>query len=266
LFSKKEQTLASSAFDHLIGQRSTKISHSLARLAELTRVKEQNLQPVLDKLEKYVILRRQQQNKADWYQLYHDIFSESVDHWNRKFKIRQRMKRLACGTVGIFIAAGFINAGYALWVNHYGRYLQLSPKKSISDLVEVYQGDIDQRDFFNQREFLYETPFSRQEIEADRLFDQNMLDDADKVRSNLIKRLPIVNRFSFYMQDGLHHQGYTLKNKILEHDPSEKIVRLLKQLAWVRSKKVVDIIDSLLEKRDDTIVQQAGIQARLSKM
>ncbi|MCI5143747.1 MAG: HEAT repeat domain-containing protein [Candidatus Electrothrix sp. ATG1] len=260
LFSKKEQALASAAFDHLVGTRAVKIAHPLGRLTELARADGKELQAVLDRLQDYAILRRQMRGEEFWYELYHDIFSESIDHWNREFKARQRVKRLVCGSIAVLTVASLMYGGNTFQANYFGRYLQLSPKKSISDQVELYQGDINQKDMFGQRTFLYETAFSRQEIEADRLFSQNMLDDADKARQDLIQHLPMLDRFAFYMRDGIYSDGYELKESILEHDKDEEIVRLVEQLGQIRSEQAVNIIVSLLKHNDDTKIQQAAIR------
>ncbi|XCN72772.1 MAG: ABC transporter ATP-binding protein [Candidatus Electrothrix aestuarii] len=167
LFGKKEQALASAAFDHLVGTRAIKIAHPLERLAELARADEKELQPVLDRLQDYAILRRQMRGDQFWYELYHDIFSGSIDHWNREFKSRQQIKRFAWRSFTVLIFGGFLFAVNNFRENYYDRYLQLSQKKNISDRIEVHQGRLRGWDFFHQRKFLYETPFLHQDIEAD---------------------------------------------------------------------------------------------------
>ena len=111
LFSKREQVLASAAFDHLIGQRSTKVAHSLERLAELVRADAQELYGILEKLQDCAVLRRQKRGEEFRYEQYHDIFAESIDTWNREFKAKQRLKRLACGAVAMLIIGGMLFAG-----------------------------------------------------------------------------------------------------------------------------------------------------------
>ncbi|MCW5202663.1 HEAT repeat domain-containing protein, partial [Desulfobulbus sp. US4] len=261
LFSKKEQALASTAFDHLVGTRAIKIAHPLERLVELTRADAEDLQSVLDRLQNYAILRRQKRGEEFWYELYHDIFSESIDRWNREFKSQQRVKRLACGAAAVVFAGGVLFAGNNWRVNHDGRYLQLSPKATVSDRVEVYEGrPIGNIDIFNHRNFLYETLFHRQEIEADRRFNQVTIGEKPFARQEFITRLPISDRFSRYMQDGLYSRGRKLAKNILGTQDSGRIAELVSQFSRIRSKKIVGELNELFKDNDGN-VRSAAVDA-----
>jgi len=261
LFSRKEQSLASAAFDHLIGQRNTKISHSLARLAELTGSDEKDLQSVLERLQEDAILRRQKRGEEFWYELYHDIFSESIDHWNREFKARQRVKRFACGTVAALLAGCVLFAGNNWRVNYYGRYLQCSQQESSSNRIEVYRGRLNGLDLFRQQRFLYETPFLHQEMEAGRQFYQIAIEDNVRIRQELISRLQVSDCFSNSMQNGFYETGYRLAEKVLSADYLYLItLQQIERFSLVRTRKNAQQLILFLDESNDTEVLQTIIR------
>jgi len=256
LFSRKEQSLASAAFDHLIGQRSTKISHSLARLAELTGSDERDLQLVLEKLQRDAILRRQKRGEEFWYELYHDIFSESIDSWNREFKNRQRIRRIAFRTIIVLFIGIFFGVGNNWRANYYGRYAQLSPKSAFSDQIEVYQGTLSGWDIFHQQKFLYETPFLRKNIEADKLFNQLAVAENTHAEQELISRLSSSERFSGHMKDGLYQNGYAFADCILARSNQDDLVTLSEKFFVIRSRNIIPkAIDLLRQVGDEQQLQ-----------
>jgi hypothetical protein len=149
-------------------------------LAELTRTDANALKLVLDKLQDCAVLRRQKRGEEFWYELYHDIFSESIDNWNREFKHHQRVKRLTVGTASVLIAGGLLFAGNNWRANQYGRWLQ--SKEGVFNRIEVNRGTEHGLDMFGRRGFLYESPFLRQELEADKRFDRSLVEDIPQQR------------------------------------------------------------------------------------
>ncbi len=253
LFNKKEQQFASVAFDHLVGNRAIKIAHPLERLVELTHVDEEKLQPVLDRLQDYAVLRRQKRGDMFWYELYHDIFSESIDKWNRNFKNRQRLKRLAFGGVAVLVAGGLLFAGNNWRANYYGRYL--ASQEGVFDRIEVHQGTEHGLDLFRLGRFNYESPFLRQEVEADKRFDRSIVEDMENTRANLVGRLPLLERLPRYAEGGLYRRMY--KNK---DDEEDKLVEILLetggdyrinpfQLVSVRTTKSTYLLCKAIEKQ-----------------
>ncbi|WP_417909161.1 HEAT repeat domain-containing protein [Candidatus Electronema sp. PJ] len=241
-FNKKEQVLASAAFDHLVGQRATKVAHPLERLAELTRSDANALKLMLDKLQDCAVLRRQKRGEEFWYELYHDIFSESIDKWNREFKHQQRVKRLIVGTAVVLIAGGVLFAGNNWRANYYGRYLQLSPKESISDRIEVYKGAMAGRDIFHQRRFIHEMPFTIKELEAGRKFDLIIIERKGEIQSDVIERIPMAERIPFYIEAGLYEKLHELANNVFEENKLDYVKDFPAQLARLRTKKSVDLL------------------------
>jgi HEAT repeat protein len=270
LFSKKEQVLASAAFDHLVGTRAVKIAHPLGRLAELARADGKELELVLDRLQDYAILRRQKRGEEFWYELYHDIFSESIDSWNREFKARQRVKRLVCGAVAALFAGCILFAGNNWRANYYGRYLQLSYKAGVSDRIEVYQGTAGGLDVFHQRDFLYESSFVRRQIEADRRFDRGTVEDKANTLVNLVGRLPLLDRLSSYAENGLYSKIDTIVIFFDESNETKLIDSLPAQLASVRTEHSVNLLSYIAEKQMDinaaTGIAQLGDKSALIKL
>ncbi len=100
--SSAEKQLASRAFDFLAAQRGVKMAYPLDVLAnKILKVKETKLGKVLAKLARrdMNILRDQTRNGVMWYELYHDMFSDSIEKWNNRWKARrQKRQRWLMGT------------------------------------------------------------------------------------------------------------------------------------------------------------------------
>ena len=88
-FSFAEKQLASAAFDHLVSLRGVKMAYTAKGLAETVRVDEGELAKVLKRLESVGVLREIPQQNELWYELYHDMFSGSIDDWNSAWKERR---------------------------------------------------------------------------------------------------------------------------------------------------------------------------------
>jgi formylglycine-generating enzyme required for sulfatase activity len=104
-FSQAEKQLLSKAFDYLATQRGIKMAYPVDVLAKILRVKEQKLGTVLEKLADVRVLRSQQRDGGMWYELYHDMFSSSIETWNNAWKKQQLRRRqiIAAPLVIIFI-------------------------------------------------------------------------------------------------------------------------------------------------------------------
>ena len=247
LLGKQDQQYASLAFDHLTGQRSVKIALPLSRLAELAHVEQNRLQSVLDTLQNSAILRRSKRGKELWYELYHDLFAGAIEDWNRDFKLKQRNRQLRKRIVTGAVVTVLVGLSYSLIMNLQGRYLQLSEMDQISDRVEIYQGSLSVPDLFRRHRFLYETPFVRKELEADKLISQENIGDFQNTRAVLIGRLPMLDRFPHYMDYGLYSKGNELSLAILESNKPEKIALLADQLVGLKAGNHFGRIMPLLE-------------------
>ncbi len=155
-FSLTEKQLASKAFDHLASQRGVKMAYTAAALADTVRESEAALGKVLDKLAAVRILRTQQRGEATWYELYHDMFSGSVEAWNTQWKENTRIYRIIRTSIklslAIFLTGMLTYIGYDYYTNITNKFLYINPK---TDEVEVYQGNPNSLDLFGAHKYIY---------------------------------------------------------------------------------------------------------------
>ena len=113
--SSTEKQLASRAFDFLAAKRGIKMAYPLDVLASILRVQEAKLDKVLVKLARrdMNILRDQTRNGMVWYELYHDMFSSSIDNWNRVWKKRKMRRRKII--VGPLVVIALVLLNSLLW-------------------------------------------------------------------------------------------------------------------------------------------------------
>ena len=122
-FSGGEQALLSQAFDYLVAQRGAKMAWPLDKLAKSLRVKPERLQRVLERLttDQVRVLLREEREGVLWYELYHDMFSESIERWNNEWKARQlkRQRWTIRGlvAVGVVVTAFLADSFYWLYNN-----------------------------------------------------------------------------------------------------------------------------------------------------
>jgi hypothetical protein len=154
------------------------MAYPVGDLAKLLRIDEATLIKTLDKLEQARVLRRQirqstteqGERRVLWYELYHDIFSKSIYDWNEHYKNCQRLIHLALWASLVVSAGGAVLLGYDGWINYTSYHVRLSLKSGISDTIELYQGKAGAMDIFGQQDYLYETDYTRANIEADKLY------------------------------------------------------------------------------------------------
>lgn len=120
-FSGGELVLLSQAFDYLVAQRGAKMAWPLDKLAKSLRVKPERLQRVLERLttDQVRVLLREEREGVLWYELYHDLFSESIERWNNEWKARQlkRQRWTIRGlvAVGVVVTAFLADSFYWLY-------------------------------------------------------------------------------------------------------------------------------------------------------
>ena len=108
-FSTTEKNLASKAFDYLAAQGGVKMAYPANVLASILKVDSEKLTGVLDKLasDDVRILRKQTRDTVPWYELYHDMFSPSIERWNNEWKAKRlRKQRWISGGLGAILLAG----------------------------------------------------------------------------------------------------------------------------------------------------------------
>lgn len=175
LSSTRERRIASRCFSFLITRHGTKVAHTVDSLARELREPASRVATVLEKLETARLLRRQSQDDVTWYELYHDLFSDSVEEWNERFKSKQRLRRGVLG--GITILCGIITlyAAYDIFINHRNYHLRLSVQSGLQGQVEIYQGKVGSSDLFGLQRYYAETGITRQNMEPDQLFAERPL-------------------------------------------------------------------------------------------
>ncbi|SDZ75543.1 HEAT repeat [Thiothrix caldifontis] len=201
-FTLAEKQFASKAFDHLASQRGVKMTYTAAALAETVRVNETALGKVLEKLTAVRILRSQQQGEATWYELHHDIFSSSIEHWNGAWKDQMRKRKLPQITATGVVAIVILFAGWDYYVNATNYQLRLSPKQGISNQVELWQGKQGSFDLFRQQDYIAETNFERNQLEPDKQFNQKWVADYGELQAELTGSLSIDQRVTAYTKNG----------------------------------------------------------------
>lgn len=117
-FSTAEKHLVSKAFDYLAAQGGVKMAYPAHTLANIIKANKLKLAKVLDKLagEDVRILRKQTRAGVAWYELYHDMFSPSVEQWNndRKAKLLRKQKWIS-RSLGALLLVGSIILADSLW-------------------------------------------------------------------------------------------------------------------------------------------------------
>jgi|GEM_PF-3444276 len=247
-----QQRLASKAFDLLVSQHGAKMSYPLKDLASILAEDAQTLQLCLDQLQSAAILRRVQRRGEPWYELYHDAFAKTIMEWNLAYKRRQLKKTL------IIRGGAAVLAGLLLWAaddvrkNYYARHFRLG-KETVSDRVELYQGQLGSLDILTQQKFVYESDFKRTDIEADKRFETAEIGDLKQTAAMQIGQLPLVERFAGYAQAGLLVNAdkvfdaiYNAKDKTL---PSE----LPNQLSFVRVESTIESLQKLKNYHDSNV-------------
>ena len=119
-FSTSEKDLVSKAFDYLAAQGGVKMAYPPKVLASILKVDDKKLAGVLDKLasEDVRILRKQTREGVPWYELYHDMFSPSIERWNNDWKAKcLKRQRWISGSLGaVILAASALLVDSFMWI------------------------------------------------------------------------------------------------------------------------------------------------------
>ncbi len=207
-FSLSEKKIASSAFDLPITPRGTKMAYTAEDLADRIGINEKSLGNILENLRKSRILRSHKREGAIWYELYHDIFSNIINIWNKKFTT---------------------TTSY---------YLRLSAKETISDRIEIYIGNLKVPELYNMHKYQSEAQLERSQVEVDKLFIEKQIGDFEQLNRELIGHLPLIDRISAYWAAGDIKKTLDLaKASISENDliRSRQVIDLLQGFGTKKS-------------------------------
>ena len=213
-FSEPEKVLASRAFDHLISRDGAKMPYKTVDLAEATGAAETELEKVLVKLAEARILRSQSREGKIWYELYHDMFSGSIEGWNSQQKEKMRNRRMVI--IGGSVLAGLLVTyfGTVAYVHSVSHHLRLAPGDD--NRVEIFTGKQGWPDPFGQQRFYAETRLLSREIEPDKRFLQRGVLDYSDINNDLIAYRPLEERVSAYVYSGNYAKSIELFNKAIE--------------------------------------------------
>jgi HEAT repeat protein len=210
-FSEREKTLASNAFDHLISRHGAKMPYTPEDLASAIGAKQANLQAVLEKLARARILRSQNREDKIWYELYHDMFSGSIEEWNVQQKEKMRNRKLLLIGSAATVAILVITLGTMWGVNHFNHHLRLARQEG--SRVEVYHGREGWPDPFKQQRYEYETYLPNQDMEPDKRFQTRGILDYSDLNDELTGYRPFAERIHGYIEQGNFSKAVELKDK-----------------------------------------------------
>lgn len=256
-FNHKERQFASLAFDHLVSQRGVKMAYTVPALAKTLKVKTAELQTVLEKLEKVRILRKQQRGEEAWYELYHDMFSISLETWNSAWKDKVRTRRNLKILLGSLCGVCLIIGSIDIYVNSQFYHLRLSAKQD-SDRVELWQGMTSDSlwpfDLFRQRHYLAETHLTRDNLEPDKRFSQKNIYRYHDLQAQLIADRPLEERITGLAEIGDYSAAIQLAKDIIIPSNIELAKRAIPHLNAINTEAAVQTIyKHLKETSSETI-------------
>ena len=255
--SRPEKDLASQAFDHLVGQRGVKKAYTATALASILQAKEAAVQKLLEALEQARILRKQQRGEETWYELYHDMFSSSLEAWNLAWKEQMRRRRLFKGGLLGLSALAAVVLSWDFYINYTSYHLRLSPQAGISDRIELWQGKLNSWDLFRQQRYLAETDFERGHIEPDKQFAKQQLLDLASLQLELIGFQPNEQRIESYTKAGEHSKALATATDMLLHKNQALAMRASQPLFTIRVTDTINKVKEVLAKSESSSVKES---------
>ena len=255
-FSFAEKQLASQAFDHLVSLRGVKMAYTAQGLAELLRVDEKELAKVLERLEKIAVLRRQQRQDELWYELYHDMFSGSIEDWNNAWKDRMRRRRAAKITGGVVLATLSTIAAWDYYQNITNYHFRLNPSVENAQ-VELWQGKPNSWNFFGLQQYKSEAATTRQKLEPDKRFDRRLIEDYMNLQLVLQGYKPAEERITAYASIGDFAMALKSAESQLLSRRTLSAKRSLPYLAAVRTKEAAQLMYHVFQHSNSSSIRKA---------
>ena len=249
-FNAKDKKIASLCFDHLASRRGTKIAYTAKDLAPIVQVRENPLESVLKKLEKARLLRSQSRGNVVWYELYHDLFTASIDEWNNTYKSKQRNKRAVIMAVSLITLGILLYAAYDFGVNATSHHLRLSTK-TISNEIELYQGKAGSQDIFGLQKYIAQTGFQRNQLEPDKLFKEKPIISLENLDIELIETLPLLSRLEHYLVIGDLPRARDLAQTYISEYDRQRSQAVIEVLGKFQSNISLKILESCLVEVND---------------
>lgn len=233
-----ERKLASKCFSHLITRRGTKVARTAQDLSIELRAPRDRLAEVLKRLESARLLRSQSDGEETYYELYHDLFSESVEQWNERFKAQERLKKTVLSVGAFLFAAVALYLAIDVYLNLTSYHLRLSIKDGPSGHVELYRGSTSTLDPFRLQRYVAETGIIAQQIEADQRFTEKPIHKLPRLVNEWAERLPAMERLRYYREHGQMDDAMHVARGMLESQDIERLkgaVGVLSQLGTQQS-------------------------------
>ena len=250
-FSQPDRRVLSRVFDHLVSIQGTKMPHTINTLAEKTRDEPKYLMKLLDRLasQDVRILRSQQREKQTWYELYHDMYSESINDWNRVQKRKMFWRQFGIWGVAVSCFSLVAYFGTVAYVHSVSHHLRLAPGPD--NRVEIFKGKFGWPDPFNQKQFYSETTLFSRDIEADKRFERRNISDYQNISDDLIGYRPLVKRISAYGHTGNYRKAFKLYDKTVDTSGSRQARALVGGLFGIRTQKSFEKIrkEAISEKK-----------------
>ena len=245
-FSPAEKNIASKCFDHLASRRGTKIAYAVGDLADIVGVSSNSLEPVLKRLESARILRGQSREDVVWYELYHDLFANSVSAWNRKYRAGQRNRRAVLMAMGVSLMAFLLYAAYNFGVNSTSYHLRLS-SASDSSRVELYRGKQGSRDLFGLHRYVAQTGYRRDQLEPDKRFERKPVGSINDLDVELIENLTRLDRLRHYLATGRLDKARHLAEMYISGGNQDRAREVVEILESFPSRWSIQILTARLE-------------------
>jgi hypothetical protein len=245
-FSVAETKIVSLVFQHIILKHGSEEGVFPKDLKQSLPANESSLlETILHKFEDLKILRKRSWQGKVWYELSHELFFKTLYEWNETYKTHQNQKRLLLKGIFLPVLAGtLLFVGYDGWINATFYHLRLSPQISISDTIEVYQGQTNTFDLFKQQQYRYETHYSRKNIEVDKLFQDENVEKF--INQTLIEKLPLIKRLQAYWKNGNIDQVLHLATIAINDYDRKLSYQIIDNLADFRSVKSLQKFGELL--------------------
>lgn len=250
-FSHGEKVLSSRAFDHLVSRQGTKMPHTAEELSKTLNVEVSELNNVLNKLAEKRVLRTQKREEEEWYELYHDMFSESIDDWNLDWKSRLRTRRglIGLGSAGVFAGACFI--AWDIHVNANYQHLRMDMIDQ-GAYVELWQGKQGSWDILNQQKFLKQTPHKVVEREPYMREETTPVTEPNQVISEMIAALPNNHRVKELVKAGHFKRALVVAERSISDRESRRSSEVIEGISSLKTDKANSFLWSLEESKKIT--------------
>lgn len=263
-YPRDDQRLASVVFTHLVSRRGTKIAYTAEKLAKVAGERDEDaLGDVLGALAEARILRSVQREdvsanlggvrnrKLTWYELYHDLFTQSVDAWNEKFRAEERRRQMAKMAFQILVFGVLAFVVLDVLLNHGGRFFRLSQSGVQDDRIELYRGKPTFPDLLRRTDFLAETPFRRFQLEPDKRFLKRIFSDKSRLYPELIDRLSQLDRMEAYGASGLFGDALGPVKEALGDNDVRFGLEVLRRIGEIRAPITVSRLTKLVREHGD---------------